>query len=178
MYYILDKNNKIVLFDKDKQKLQSTLVFMPQYSNLEILETNKEIIEFNNEFVFKEDVEIELLNKAKEEKLKENDILRDEALNYGVIYKGILFDSDTDQKVNLIDTYSILDNKQTIIWLGKNNEPLECNKDDLNNIGNLIRQRTTQIWSKNALIKQEIAEAKSVEELNSIVVKYENDTVS
>ena len=107
--------------------------------------------------------EAELLKQAKESKLQENDNLRDNALNYGVVYRGILFDSDTDQKVNLIDTYSILKDDETIIWLGKNNEPLECNKIDLNNIGNLIRHRTTQIWGLNAQIKEMIKQAKTIE---------------
>jgi hypothetical protein len=37
MYYVED-NNKIVLFDEDKHKLQDTIAFMPQYKNLEIKE--------------------------------------------------------------------------------------------------------------------------------------------
>lgn len=38
MFYI-EKYDKIVLFDEDKQKLIDTLAFMPQYAGLEILET-------------------------------------------------------------------------------------------------------------------------------------------
>lgn len=45
MYYI-EQNNKIVLFDKDKQKLIDTLLFMPQYSGLEIKETTRPIVDF------------------------------------------------------------------------------------------------------------------------------------
>lgn len=37
MFYIQD-NNKIVLCDEDKQKLQDTIAFMPQYEGLEIQE--------------------------------------------------------------------------------------------------------------------------------------------
>lgn len=35
MFYI-EQDNKIVLFDEDRQKLQNTLLFMPQYASLEI----------------------------------------------------------------------------------------------------------------------------------------------
>lgn len=45
MYYI-EQNNKIVLFDKDKQKLIDTLLFMPQYNGLEIKETQRPIVDF------------------------------------------------------------------------------------------------------------------------------------
>lgn len=45
MYYI-EKENKIVLFDEDKQKLQNTLLFMPQYAGLEIKETIRPIVDF------------------------------------------------------------------------------------------------------------------------------------
>ena len=40
MFYIED-NNKIVLFDEDKQKLQDTIAFMPQYEGLEIKEVQE-----------------------------------------------------------------------------------------------------------------------------------------
>lgn len=40
MYYVED-NNKIVLFDEDKHKLQDTLAFMPQYKDLEIKEVQE-----------------------------------------------------------------------------------------------------------------------------------------
>ena len=45
MYYI-EENNKIVLFDEEREKLVKTLVFMPQYSGLEIKETERPIENF------------------------------------------------------------------------------------------------------------------------------------
>lgn len=70
MFYI-EKNNKIVLFDTDKERLVNTLTFMPQYEGLEILETEREIIELNDEFVFKDEVEAELeaIEKARIQEL-------------------------------------------------------------------------------------------------------------
>lgn len=65
MYYIL-QNDKIVLFDNDKNKLKNTLLLMPQYQGLDILQTEREIIELNNEFVFKDEVEEKLEAKEKE----------------------------------------------------------------------------------------------------------------
>ncbi len=45
MYYI-EQNEQILLFDKDKQKLENSLTFMPQYAGLEIKETERPIVEF------------------------------------------------------------------------------------------------------------------------------------
>lgn len=45
-YYIQDENDKIILFDKDRIKLENTLMMMPQYSDLEIKETEREIVNF------------------------------------------------------------------------------------------------------------------------------------
>ena len=65
MFYI-QQDEKIVLFDENLERLQNTIAIMPQYQGLEILETEREIIELNNEFVFKDEVEAELAEKERE----------------------------------------------------------------------------------------------------------------
>lgn len=65
MYYI-EQNNKIILFDENKEKLQNTIAFMPQYQELEILETEKDIILFDEEFYFVDD-EIYLAKQEQKE---------------------------------------------------------------------------------------------------------------
>ena len=116
--------------------------------------------------------ENDLLNQEKEYKIEENDTARDEALNQGVMYKEVLFDSDTDQKVNLLAIVSTMDDEDTIVWYGKDNQPLLCNKEDLTNIGMLITQLHSFCWNKNALIKAEINEASTIEEVDEIEIDY------
>lgn len=58
-YYILE-NDKIILFDTDKERLEATIEFMPQYADLEIQETESEIISFNERFYFKDEIQEEL----------------------------------------------------------------------------------------------------------------------
>lgn len=71
MFYI-QQDEKIVLFDENLERLQNTIAIMPQYQGLEILETDREIIELNNnEFVFADEVEAELAEARKEEFLKQ-----------------------------------------------------------------------------------------------------------
>lgn len=112
------------------------------------------------------------LQAVKQNKIAQNDTLRDEALLQGVTYKNVLFDSDTDQKVNLLATVSMMDDEQTIVWFGMDNQPLECDKQDLINIGGLITQLDSFCWNKNAEIKEEINSALTIEEVDEIVIDY------
>ena len=105
-------------------------------------------------------------------KIKENDIARDMALNQGVEYKGILFDSDTDQKVNLLAIVSTMGDEDTIVWFGMDNQPLECDKSDLINIGGSITALHSFCWGKNAEIKAEINGAQTIEEVDEVVIDY------
>ena len=66
MFYI-QQDNKIIIYNEDKQIIQNTLELMPQYKNLDIQETDKNIIQFNGEFVFEEDVQSELAEQRKQE---------------------------------------------------------------------------------------------------------------
>ncbi len=129
----------------------------------------------NNILVLNPDWDSVRCEKQKLKKIQDNDILRDEALIKGVTYKNILFDSDTDQKINLLAAVQQLRNSevQTVIWYGKDNQPLECTTDDLINIGSLITALHSFVWNKNAEIKKAIKEAKTIEELENIEVKYE-----
>lgn len=112
------------------------------------------------------------LNNKKEEKIAENDRLRDEKLLEGVTYNNVLFDSDTDQKTNLLATYQMLSDEDTITWYGKDNKALLCTKQDLLAIGNLIIQLHSYCWNMNAYIKEQIENAKSIDELDNIVIDY------
>lgn len=114
----------------------------------------------------------EVLAQAKQTKVNENDIARDAALNQGVTYKDVLFDSDTDQKVNLLATVSTMSETEHIIWFGMDNQPLNCSKEDLLNIGGLITQLHSFCWGKNYQIKTAIEEASTVEEVEAIEINY------
>ena len=56
MFYIED-NNKILLFDEDKQKLQDTIAFMPQYEGLEIKEVPEGYVVYDFKLMPVEDKE-------------------------------------------------------------------------------------------------------------------------
>lgn len=115
----------------------------------------------------------ELLELIKRQKISENDKKRDIALNSGIVYRNILFDSDTDQKVNLLATVSTMQDDEHIIWFGLNNNVLVATKEDLTNIGNLIVELHTLCWTENARVKGAIEAAETIEEVENIEINYE-----
>ena len=65
MFYIED-NNKIVLFDEDKQKLQDTIAFMPQYQGLEIKEVQEGYVIYDFELMTIEEKEAKETQQERE----------------------------------------------------------------------------------------------------------------
>lgn len=57
MFYVEDSNG-IILADNDYQRITNTINFMPQYSGLEIKETDKNIVEYNGKYYFEDDAEL------------------------------------------------------------------------------------------------------------------------
>lgn len=114
----------------------------------------------------------DLLLLKKQEKVQLNDTARDEALYGGVTYQNVLFDSDTDQKINLLATIDTMKDTDTMTWYGMDNQGLLCTKQDLVNIGQLIIQLHSYCWNMNAYIKEQIEEAQTIEEVEAIVIDY------
>ena len=162
--YLGYQNDKIVFYTEEEL---DPLMYCLEKSEY----TEEEYIAVGDEYDLKTDKKA--VNQAKEAKIIENDTARDEALNQGVIYKNVLFDSDTDQKVNLLAMVSAMDDEQTIVWYGKDNQPLECDKQDLINIGGLITTLHSFCWNKNAEIKDEINNAQTIEDVENIEINYE-----
>ena len=128
-----------------------------------------------DEVVIDPEYEAKHLEQVKQAKIKENDNLRDIALNRGVEYQNILFDSDTDQKVNLLAITSSMGDEMTIPWYGMNNNVLIATKEDLTNIGNLIVELHTLCWTENARVKGAIEAAETIEEVENIEINYEGE---
>ena len=112
------------------------------------------------------------LYKLKQDKIMLNDELRDNALLGGVTYQNVLFDSDTDQKINLLATVNMMSDTDTITWFGMDNTALLCTKADLMAIGGLITELHSFCWQNNAYIKEQINQAETIEELEQIEINY------
>ena len=103
-----------------------------------------------------------------------NENIREDFKLSGIDYKGITFDSDDEQKINLMYASSMMSDTDTIEWTGKDGiSKLLCNKKDLLQIGLLIQQKISYIWQiRNPEIKSQIMNAKTIEELNAIDISY------
>lgn len=115
----------------------------------------------------------DLFEQAKADKIAENDSLRDIALLSGVTYNNVLFDSDTDQKANLLGAVLSMPDDKTIIWYGMDNQGLLCTKADLYAIGSLITELHSYCWNMNAYIKEQINNAQTMAELDEIEISYD-----
>ena len=114
------------------------------------------------------------LYKLKQDKIMLNEELRDSALYGGVTYQNVLFDSDTDQKTNIIGKVMTMSDMDTVVWFGMDNQGLLCTKTDLMAIGGLITELHSFCWNNNAYIKEQINNAQTIEELEEIEINYEN----
>ena len=65
MFYI-QQDEKIVLFDEDRQKLQNTILFMPQYQGLEIKEVQEGYVIYDFELMTVEEKEAKEAQKERE----------------------------------------------------------------------------------------------------------------
>ena len=115
----------------------------------------------------------DLFLARKEQRIAENDEKRDTALLGGVTYNNVLFDSDTDQKTNLIGEIMTMSDTDTVVWFGMDNQGLLCTKADLMAIGGLITELHSFCWQNNAYIKEQIENANSIEDLEMININYE-----
>lgn len=65
MFYI-ENENRIILFDEDKQKLQNTIAIMPQYTGAEIKEVQEGYVIYDFELITVEEKEIKEAQKERE----------------------------------------------------------------------------------------------------------------
>lgn len=138
----------------------------------DIYDNYQDYIYSDGEIILNPNLDKIKLNKAKEDKIALNDDLRDTALFGGVTYNNVLFDSDTDQKINISETVRDMSDTDTITWFGMDNTALLCTKADLLAIGEEIRNLTKFCWGNNAYIKEQIANAQTMKELEAIEINY------
>lgn len=162
--YLGYQNGKIKFYTE--QPLNQTMY------NLDLVEeTENEYILVGDEYVLSNSEQA--LEQERGKYIAINDDLRDKALIGGVTYQNVLFDSDTDQKVNLLATVNMLSDEDTILWFGMDNQGLLCTKADLIAIGGLITELHSFCWNMNAHIKEQIAGAQTLEELAEIEISYD-----
>ena len=87
MFYI-EKDNKILLFDEDKQKLKDTIAFMPQYEGLEIKEVQEGYVIYDFELMTVEEKEAKETQQERE-RLDKLSMTRGDVFEALILAKGL-----------------------------------------------------------------------------------------
>lgn len=181
--YYIEKDNKIALVDEDKQRLENTIAHMPQYEGLEILETDREIIELNNEFVFADTPEwiANHLKEVKEIKMKE---ALDGAKSFIENEACYQFDENnsieaTDGNIGKLAAYALgfsTGAMQEAQWTSKEDNVLTLDPNDLNLILIGIGAIQSFVWNVQYIqYKQMIETAQTIAEVEAIEIVYTDE---
>ena len=191
--YYIEKDGDIVLADKNKSKIQTTLKFTPQFKSLEIKETEKEIILKDGKYCFLDDIQDELLQEAKALKIQE---ASDKAFEYRNKTGLISFDGRPvalplaegettltvhTELLNQDDMFQrIVGFQQGIfqedqIYNTKEDIPVYINAQEAQAIYFAIVARAQKLWVEDYMTYRSLIEAcTTLEEVNAIVIDYDN----
>ena len=178
--YYIEKDNKILLFDEDKQKLQDTIAFMPQYKGLKILETERPIINF--EFADTTEYIEKQLNEAKTNKYNE---INNGARIYLESGEALFELSEnqhieaTDGNIGKLSAYALsyitgtLMPSDAVYWNTKEDETIALNQEQLATVLQGLGQVQAEVWNvKFPYYLKQLENATTVEEVNAITVDY------
>ena len=118
MFYI-QQDNKIVLFDEDKQKLQNTIAFMPQYEGLEIKEVEEGYIIYDFELMTVEEKEAKEAQKERE-RLNKLSMTRGDVFEALILARGL-----TKPQIRAMIENAELDAMTKALYLNRFDEALE-----------------------------------------------------
>lgn len=175
MFYIL-QNDKIVLYDESREKLENTIKFMPQYADLPILETDRPIVDF--EFADTPEWIATHLREVKETKMKE---ALDGAKSFIENEACYQFDENnsieaTDGNIGKLTAYALgfsTGTMQEVQWTSKEDNVLMLDPDDLNRILIGIGAIQSFVWNVQYIqYKQAIETATTAEEVEAIEIVY------
>lgn len=180
--YYIEKDNKIVLFDTDKQKIKNTLLFMPDLQGSEIKETQRPIdsADDGSGFIWADTPEYlakELL-KEKEIKKAQNKAAYETALKSGVIYKDSLFDCDTLAAVRIMGQLTATQTmaiaiEEAIDWFDYNYQPVTLTIPEFIELAGVVTMNTRRIETLNCAINTAIENAQTMEDLEALEIDYE-----
>ncbi|EAJ7431874.1 DUF4376 domain-containing protein [Campylobacter coli] len=131
--------------------------------------------------VFNKPSDETLLQEAKENKLNEIRVKRDEALESGLIYKEHTFQTREKDKLNIngavtnliLDMQSNSNTITEIVWIDINDERVVFAPQEFLNFASMVAYHTQEITFKANTIKEKIEQANSKEELD--LITWENE---
>ena len=108
MFYVLDDDNKIAIADNSFERLQATIDMMPALQGHDILETEKEIVNYKGKYYFADDAEYIAQKEADEAERIQNLYMTRSDFFDGTI-KAFMATEDilTNVIQNVLDTMSV-----------------------------------------------------------------------
>ena len=177
MYYIYIENDKINGCGQCQCSNALNVIVTKEIYD-DFVENPDKYIYQNDEIVLNANYEVQKLSKAKEDKKEENLKKANEAiLNGYVTYKNCKFETNTDNQSNMTSTANLMQTQsiEKTQWLSKDNILIELTLEDFLNIGGLILNYKTNLWTNiYAGIEAQIESAQTIEEVNNIVITYGN----
>lgn len=176
MFYI-QQDNKIVLFDEDKQKLQNTIAFMPQYEGLEIKEVQKGYVVYDFKLMTVEEMNEQLLLEEKNKKYEENQKALDKARTshvFTVTLQNQECDFDTTDKTQAdLNSAAISASMgQPWLWTTNNRITLSLTTEDIQIVSLAYMQSVNADIAKWTEFEEQIEQAQTVEAVNNINLDY------
>ena len=117
--YYIEKDNKIILFDEDKQKLKDTIAFMPQYEGLEIKEVEEGYVIYDFELMTVEEMEAKETQKERE-RLDKLSMTRGDVFEALILARGL-----TKPQIRAMIEQAELDDITKALYLNRFDEALE-----------------------------------------------------
>ena len=161
IYYYVEKDNEIKLFDTDKTRLENTLDFMPELQGLEIKSTTDVTL-------------LKPLEEFKKEKL--NELSQKSSAFEQTENKEMYIISSLGYKVNADP--KALRNIKVLIDLGVtqfrnyDNETVEVTTDNLKTIKSEIGINAVRLYQQKWAFEDLINKAETKEELDAIEIKF------
>jgi hypothetical protein len=179
-YYVLNSNQEIALFDTSKSRLQTTLKFKPELADAKIHQTTKEIVELDGKFVFADEHESELLEKAKAEKLAELSSVADNYAQYKCpidMYitssTGFKVDADVCSQTNMQGLILMPGEGESCQYKDFNNEFQTVTREQLTIMVGEAKQNGLSLYNQKFAFEAQINACTTIDEVNAIEIKFE-----
>lgn len=176
MKYGIVENHKFILIDEDRQRLENTLPFIPQYSVEQIGTYDEDQIEQGYDGVWYEKgyAPTKPLEQAKSEKLQElkKAFQNTRETAHCMCALGFEVDANEDANTNIVGLITVMKEGETTMFRAYDNSFHEVSREDLITIRNNIIKNSQFLYQMKWGMESRINNAISEEELNSLVWNY------
>ena len=167
MFYI-ERDNKIILSDTDLSRLTQTLLFRPDFSESDIKETDREIVDgvftdSDEYFIYKKN---EILNKLKSEFEKYN-----QRVNDSFLLSSLGFKINSDPR-SLENVSALINIGKDVEFIDYNNEIHNLSVSELQILLLEIQKNICNLYKQKNILKQNILNCSSVSELSEIKIEF------